>query len=57
MVRILVTGAASGLGLDTATDLAEQGHDVVVHARNVDRLHHRRVLAPPPHRTASPGRR
>ncbi|MEH0108872.1 SDR family NAD(P)-dependent oxidoreductase [Tersicoccus sp. MR15.9] len=38
MARILVTGAATGLGLDTAADLAEQGHDVVVHARNADRL-------------------
>lgn len=38
MARILVTGAATGLGLDTATDLADHGHDVVVHARDADRL-------------------
>jgi NAD(P)-dependent dehydrogenase (short-subunit alcohol dehydrogenase family) len=38
MSRILVTGSAGGLGLETATSLIEQGHQVIVHARNVDRL-------------------
>jgi NADP-dependent 3-hydroxy acid dehydrogenase YdfG len=38
VVLILVTGAAAGLGLNTATELAEQGHDVVVHARNATRI-------------------
>lgn len=34
MALVLVTGASSGLGLATATSLAEGGHDVVLHARN-----------------------
>jgi NAD(P)-dependent dehydrogenase (short-subunit alcohol dehydrogenase family) len=34
MARVLVTGAASGLGLNAATDLATGGHDVVVHVRD-----------------------
>ena len=38
MALILVTGAAAGLGLNTATDLARHGHDVVVHARNASRI-------------------
>lgn len=38
MARILVTGASTGLGLLTATSLAEAGHDVVLHARNSRRL-------------------
>ncbi|AQZ63442.1 daunorubicin C-13 ketoreductase [[Actinomadura] parvosata subsp. kistnae] len=38
MALILVTGAATGLGLDTAAALAEEGHDVVVHVRNRSRL-------------------
>jgi NAD(P)-dependent dehydrogenase (short-subunit alcohol dehydrogenase family) len=37
MALILVTGASSGLGRDTATELIEQGHDVVVHARRRER--------------------
>jgi NAD(P)-dependent dehydrogenase (short-subunit alcohol dehydrogenase family) len=35
---ILVTGASTGLGLATAATLAASGHDVVVHARNEQRL-------------------
>ena len=38
MARVLVTGAASGLGLDTARALAAAGHEVVVHVRNRSRL-------------------
>ncbi|MCX4613051.1 MULTISPECIES: SDR family NAD(P)-dependent oxidoreductase [Streptomyces] len=38
MVLILVTGASSGLGYTTATALAEEGHDVVVHARTPARV-------------------
>lgn len=38
MALILVTGASSGLGYDTAKTLADGGHDVVGHARNASRL-------------------
>ncbi|MFC6067066.1 SDR family NAD(P)-dependent oxidoreductase [Streptomyces ochraceiscleroticus] len=38
MARILVTGASSGLGRDTAEALADDGHDVVLHVRNRARL-------------------
>src|ERR1044072_5944033 len=33
-----VTGAAAGVGRDTANVLADDGHDVVVHVRNPARL-------------------
>ncbi|GAA3221705.1 SDR family NAD(P)-dependent oxidoreductase [Nonomuraea helvata] len=38
MALILVTGASSGLGHDTANALADEGHDVVFHVRNRARL-------------------
>lgn len=38
MALILVTGASSGLGRNTADALADDGHDVVVHVRNPARL-------------------
>ncbi|WP_320781549.1 SDR family NAD(P)-dependent oxidoreductase [Streptomyces sp. CRN 30] len=38
MALILVTGASSGLGRNTADALAEDGHDVVGHVRNAARL-------------------
>ncbi|MET9683418.1 SDR family NAD(P)-dependent oxidoreductase [Streptomyces coeruleorubidus] len=38
MALVLVTGAAGGLGRNTADALAEEGHDVVVHVRNPARL-------------------
>ena len=38
MASVLVTGSASGLGLNAAAQLARDGHDVVVHARRDDRL-------------------
>lgn len=38
MALILVTGASTGLGRDTADALADDGHDVVIHARRPDRL-------------------
>jgi NAD(P)-dependent dehydrogenase (short-subunit alcohol dehydrogenase family) len=37
MARILITGSTDGLGLMTATVLAEQGHGVTLHARNHQR--------------------
>ncbi|RZT27583.1 NAD(P)-dependent dehydrogenase (short-subunit alcohol dehydrogenase family) [Kribbella sp. VKM Ac-2569] len=38
MALVMVTGAASGLGYNTAQALADDGHDVVVHVRNESRL-------------------
>ncbi|CAM5437600.1 SDR family NAD(P)-dependent oxidoreductase [Streptomyces coeruleorubidus] len=38
MALVLVTGAAGGLGRNTAEALAGEGHDVVVHVRNPARL-------------------
>ncbi|HEY5919967.1 MAG TPA: SDR family NAD(P)-dependent oxidoreductase [Chryseolinea sp.] len=37
MARIFITGSADGLGQLTAKLLADQGHQVVLHARNVAR--------------------
>lgn len=37
MARVLVTGSADGLGLMVGRLLVEQGHTVVLHARNVQR--------------------
>lgn len=37
MARVLVTGAATGLGLNAAADLAARGHEVVVHVRDDSR--------------------
>jgi NAD(P)-dependent dehydrogenase (short-subunit alcohol dehydrogenase family) len=36
--RVLVTGSADGLGRAAAQTLLEQGHEVVLHVRNRDRL-------------------
>ena len=38
MALILVTGASTGLGLAAAIELADDGHDVVVHARTPERV-------------------
>ncbi len=38
MARIFITGSADGLGRLAADSLLAQGHEVVVHARNADRL-------------------
>jgi NAD(P)-dependent dehydrogenase (short-subunit alcohol dehydrogenase family) len=45
MSRIFITGSSDGLGLMTAQLLVEQGHSVVLHARNVQRAEvaHRRL--------------
>jgi NAD(P)-dependent dehydrogenase (short-subunit alcohol dehydrogenase family) len=37
MVRVLVTGAGSGLGFGAARELAADGHTVVGHVRSLDR--------------------
>ena len=37
MSRIFISGSATGLGLMAAIKLVEQGHHVVLHARNTDR--------------------
>ncbi len=40
MARILITGSADGLGQLSAKSLADQGHHVVLHARNAERGRH-----------------
>ncbi|TDO51509.1 short subunit dehydrogenase [Kribbella sp. VKM Ac-2527] len=37
MARILITGSAQGLGRAAATSLLDEGHQVVVHARDTNR--------------------
>ncbi|KAH7234668.1 uncharacterized protein BKA55DRAFT_694840 [Fusarium redolens] len=37
MVRVFITGSTDGIGQAAAKLLAEQGHHVVLHARNADR--------------------
>jgi NAD(P)-dependent dehydrogenase (short-subunit alcohol dehydrogenase family) len=39
MARIFITGSADGLGQLSAKSLMEQGHKVVLHARNAGRAH------------------
>ena len=39
MARVFITGSAAGLGQLSARLLIEQGHKVVLHARNVERGH------------------
>jgi len=38
VTRVFITGSADGLGRAAAQTLLDDGHDVVVHARNQDRL-------------------
>jgi NAD(P)-dependent dehydrogenase (short-subunit alcohol dehydrogenase family) len=38
MTRVFITGSADGLGREAARTLLAGGHDVVIHARNADRL-------------------
>lgn len=47
MARILVTGAAVGLGLGAATELVEHGHEVLVHVRSIARADGVRLLDEP----------
>ena len=37
MARVFITGSADGLGQLSAASLADQGHQVVLHARNAER--------------------
>lgn len=46
MSKIFITGSADGLGLMTGQLLAEQGHAVVLHARNEARAGDARAAAP-----------
>lgn len=39
MAKIFISGSADGLGQLTAKSLVDQGHCVVLHARNVERGH------------------
>jgi NAD(P)-dependent dehydrogenase (short-subunit alcohol dehydrogenase family) len=38
MARVLVTGSTTGLGKAAAQQLLDDGHDVVLHARNATRI-------------------
>jgi NAD(P)-dependent dehydrogenase (short-subunit alcohol dehydrogenase family) len=42
MARVLITGSSDGLGLMAARLLVDDGHAVVLHARNEQRSHHAR---------------
>jgi NAD(P)-dependent dehydrogenase (short-subunit alcohol dehydrogenase family) len=46
MARVFITGSSDGLGLMAAQLLLEQGHDVVLHARNATRAEDARRAAP-----------
>ena len=46
MARIFITGSSTGLGLLAGTMLAEQGHDVVLHARNAEKADATRSALP-----------
>ncbi|KAJ5808318.1 hypothetical protein N7474_009587 [Penicillium riverlandense] len=46
MARIFITGSSDGIGLAAAKILSEQGHAVVLHARNADRAASTRQAVP-----------
>ena len=46
MSRIFISGSSTGLGLMTAELLVQQGHDVVLHARNISRAEDARRALP-----------
>jgi NAD(P)-dependent dehydrogenase (short-subunit alcohol dehydrogenase family) len=46
MARIFITGSADGLGQLAAKSLADQGHQVVLHARNPERGHYAKQKVP-----------
>jgi NAD(P)-dependent dehydrogenase (short-subunit alcohol dehydrogenase family) len=46
MARVLITGSADGLGLMAGKLLAEDGHDVTLHARSTTRADHARQALP-----------
>ncbi len=37
---VLITGSTDGIGLETAKDLVEKGHTVLLHGRSADKLSH-----------------
>ena len=46
MARVLITGSSDGLGLMAARLLVDDGHAVILHARNEQRSHHARKPLP-----------
>ncbi|CAG9243791.1 SDR family NAD(P)-dependent oxidoreductase [Paraburkholderia caribensis] len=46
MARVFITGSSDGLGLMAAQRLVEQGHEVVLHARNLSRAIEAREALP-----------
>ena len=46
MARIFITGSADGLGQLSAKSLADQGHQVVLHARSSERGHYAKQKVP-----------
>ncbi len=46
MAKILITGSADGLGQLSAKSLADQGHQVVLHARNSERARYAKQKVP-----------
>lgn len=46
MARVFITGSSDGLGLSAAKLLLAQGHTVVAHARNAERVEHTRRELP-----------